>query len=89
MLANIIHSKWCQIKLTESPEQTVQIMDTILKFIKHPMEVSVLMHLLITLSYMCKPKFKKQMDEANLVKRINEFVDYYENNFSKGNALLI
>ena len=59
-------------------------MDSILKFIKHPMEVSVLMHLLITLSYLCKAKFKKQMDEVNLVKRINEFVDYYETNFNKG-----
>lgn len=35
------------------------------------MEVSVLMHLLITLSYLCKPKFKKQMEEVNLVKRVN------------------
>ena len=25
------------------------------------------------------------MDEVNLVKRINEFVDYYETNFNKGN----
>ena len=46
MLANIIHSKWCHVKLAEKPEQTVYIMDSILKFIKHPMEVSVLMHLL-------------------------------------------
>lgn len=62
MLANIIHSKWCQIKLCEKPDQAVYIMDSILKFIRHPMEVSVLMHLLITLSYLCKPKFKKQME---------------------------
>jgi hypothetical protein len=61
MLANIIHSKWCQVKLYEKPDQTNYIMDSILKFLKHPMEVSVLMHLLITLSYLCKPKFKKQM----------------------------
>ena len=61
MLANIIHSKWCHVKLAEKPDQAVYIMDSILKFIKHPMEVSVLMHLLITLSYLCKPKFKKQM----------------------------
>lgn len=37
MLANIIHSKWCQIKLSERSEQTIHIMDNILKFIKHPM----------------------------------------------------
>jgi hypothetical protein len=62
MLANIIHSKWCQVKLNEKPEQTSNIMESILKFIKHPLEVSVLMHLLITLSYLCKNKYKKQME---------------------------
>lgn len=55
MLANIVHSKWCQIHLANKRDQTVQIMDSILKFIKEPLlEVSVLMHLLITLSYLCK-----------------------------------
>lgn len=71
MLANIIHSKWCQIHLTTKPEQAVYIMESILKYIKEPMEVSVLMHLLIALSYLCKPKFKKQMEEANVIKKIN------------------
>lgn len=42
------------------------------------------MHLLITLSYLCRPKFKRQMEEANIVKRINDFVDHYENSFGKG-----
>lgn len=71
MLANVVHSKWCQINLTNKPELTVYIMDSILKFIREPMEVSVLMHLLITLSYLCKDKFKRQMEEVNIVKRIN------------------
>ena len=71
MLANVIHSKWCQINLANKPEQTTGLMDSILKFIKEPMEVSVLMHLLITLSYLCRDKFKKQMEEVNMVKRIN------------------
>lgn len=61
MLANVIHSKWCQINLANKPDQTINLMDSILKFIREPMEVSVLMHLLITLSYLCRDKFKKQM----------------------------
>ena len=71
MLANVIHSKWCQINLANKPEQTTHVMDNILKYIREPMEVSVLMHLLITLSYLCREKFKKQMEEVNMVKRIN------------------
>lgn len=37
MLANMIHSKWCQVKLADNPQKTIFIMDSILKFIKHPM----------------------------------------------------
>ena len=78
MLANIVHSKWCQIHLANKKDQTVFLMENILKFIKEPnLEVSVLMHLLITLSYLCKDKFKAAMEEANLVKKINEFVVMY------------
>ena len=83
MLANVIHSKWCQINLANKPEQTIHLMDSILKFIREPMEVSVLMHLLITLSYLCRDKFKKQMEEINIVKRINEFIVFYESNFNR------
>lgn len=34
MLANIIHSKWCQTVLTNKPEQVVSIMEKILSFLK-------------------------------------------------------
>ena len=83
MLANVVHSKWCQISLVNKPEMVVYIMDNLLKFIREPMEVSVLMHLLITLSYLCKDKFKKQMEEVNIMKRIHEFTILYENNFNR------
>ena len=55
----------------------MNIMDNILRFIREPMEVSVLMHLLITLSYLCKDKFKKQMEEVGVAKRIHEFTVLY------------
>ena len=41
------------------------------------------MHLLITLSYLCKDKFKKHMEEVNIMKRIHEFTILYENNFNR------
>jgi hypothetical protein len=43
----------------------VGIIEGVLKVIKEPperMEVSVLMHLLITLSYLCRERFKKQVE---------------------------
>jgi hypothetical protein len=59
-------------------------MDTLLKFIMQEMEVSVLMHLLIALSYLCKQKFQREMEEANVRKRISEFMHYYENTYPAG-----
>jgi hypothetical protein len=84
MLANMLHSKWGQISLVAKPEQTVYVMDCILKYIREPVELSVLMHLLISLSYLCKPKFKKQAEAANVSKRVSEFAEYYEGSCSKG-----
>ncbi len=34
MLANVVHSKWCQISLSTKPEVTIQIMDNLLRFIR-------------------------------------------------------
>jgi hypothetical protein len=61
----MIHSRACQASLEKRPETVILIIDTILKIIKEPpekIEVSVLMHLLITISYLCRDRFKKQLD---------------------------
>jgi hypothetical protein len=87
MLANMVHSRTCQASLEKKPEVVVLIIDTILKIIKEPpekIEVSVLMHLLITVSYLCRERFKKQLDETHLQRRIAEFVDFYENTNKEG-----
>lgn len=87
MLANMVHSRTCQASLEKKPEVVVLIIDTILKIIKEPpekIEVSVLMHLLITVSYLCRDRFKKQLDETHLQRRIAEFVDFYENTNKEG-----
>ena len=42
------------------------------------LQVSVLMHLLICLSYLSKEEyFKVQKENCNFVERISDFVDYY------------
>lgn len=89
MLANLVHSRSCQASLERRPETVVLIIDTILKIIKEPpekIEVSVLMHLLITLSYLCRDRFKKQIEETHLQRRIAEFVDFYENTNKEGTS---
>jgi len=73
MLANVIHSRWCQDALSKKSELVVFIIDSVLKIIKEPpekIEVSVLMHLLISLSYLCREKFRKQLDETHLERRV-------------------
>jgi hypothetical protein len=53
------------------------IIESVLKVIKEPpekVEVSVLMHLLITLSYLCRDKFRRQLEETHLERKIREFI---------------
>lgn len=52
-------------------------MEQLLKFIRENIQVSVLMHTLIALSYLSKENFQHQMEECNFVDRISEFVEYY------------
>ena len=52
-------------------------METMLQFVRENIPVSVLMHMLIALSYLSKEQFQQQMDECNFVERISEFVEYY------------
>ena len=73
MLANVVHARWIQEALAQKPEMVSFIIESILKVIKEPserMEVSVLMHLLITLSYLCRERFRKQIDETHLERRV-------------------
>ena len=90
MLANVVHSKWIQEALTKKPQMVVLIIESVLKVIKEPpekVEVSVLMHLLITLSYLCRDKFRKQLEETHLQRKIREFIEFYQSmNKEEGEA---
>lgn len=52
-------------------------MESLLKFIRENIPVSVLMHLLICLSYLSKENFSQQIEHCNFVDRISEFVEQY------------
>lgn len=61
-------------------------MQQFLKFIRENIPVSVLMHILICLSYLSKESFQQQMEECNFVDKISEFVEYYSQINTTGNA---
>jgi hypothetical protein len=52
-------------------------MESLLKFIRENIPVSVLMHILIALSYMSKENFQPHIEKTNFVDRISEFVVIY------------
>ncbi|CAD8059495.1 unnamed protein product [Paramecium sonneborni] len=76
-LANIIHTPYTLQYLEHQPKFTHQVMEQFLKFIKDQIQVSVLMHILICLSYLSKENFANQMEECRFIDRISEFVEYY------------
>lgn len=54
-------------------------METMLRMLKETnLQVSILMHLLICLSYLSKEEyFKSQKETCSFVERISDFVEYY------------
>lgn len=54
-----------------------KLMENLLKLVKENIPVSVLMHLLICLSYLSKENFSQQIETCNFVDRISEFVEHY------------
>ena len=47
--------------------------------LKENIPSTVLMHILICLSYLSKERFSNQIEECNFVDRISDFVEYYNN----------
>lgn len=59
MLANVIHAP-SSLKFLEGKKETVnKILKTCLKLMREDIPVSVLMHILIALSYLSNEKFQK------------------------------
>ena len=60
-------------------------MESLLRLIRENIPVSVLMHLLIALSYLSKENFTQQIEECQFVDRISEFVEHYSQINTSGN----
>lgn len=77
MLANVIHTPSTIEYLEYNPEIATKVMDSLLRLIRETIPVSVLMHLLIALSYLSKDNFSRQIEECGFVDKISEFVEFY------------
>ena len=76
-LANVIHTPSTLTYLESKPDYAYKIMEQLLKLMRENIPVSVLMHILICLSYLSKENFTRQMEQCNFVERISEFVEFY------------
>ncbi len=79
LLANILHCPSTLEELEQNPDDTKKIMLSLLQLLKENIPSTVLMHILICLSYLSKERFSQQIEECNFVDRISDFVEYYNN----------
>jgi len=64
-------------------------MESLLRLIKENIPISVLMHILIALSYLSRESFHNEMRECQFEDRISAFVEQYSQINTAGNYLLI
>lgn len=79
LLANILHAPCTQEHLSKVVGQayTRLLITRLLKLLKEKVPTSVLMHLLICLSYLKRERFAQVGEECGFIERISEFVEYY------------
>mmetsp|Transcript_22853 Transcript_22853/g.28367 ORF Transcript_22853/g.28367 Transcript_22853/m.28367 type:complete len:203 (-) Transcript_22853:329-937(-) len=64
LLANILHSYQVLDSLERNPRMLSDIMSRLLNLLKEAIPTSVLIHLLICLSYLSKERFSQQLEES-------------------------
>lgn len=77
LLANILHSNQTLEYLEKQTAQTRDMMKSLLSLLKENIATSVLMHVLICLSYLSKERFSSIIEECQFVEKISDFVEYY------------
>lgn len=79
LLANILHAPSTQEHLVKvaGPSYTKFILTKLLRMLRDKIPCSVLMHLLICLSYLKKERFREVGEDAKFEEMIQSFVEYY------------
>ena len=76
LLANILHSYQVLDSLERNVRMLGDIMTRLLNLLKENIPTSVLIHLLICLSYLSKERFSQILEECQFVERISDFVEW-------------
>lgn len=77
LLANIMHSPHTLAFLENNMDIAKKVLENLLALIKAKIPVSVLMHILIAISYISKDSFQNILDELKFVEKISKFVEMY------------
>ena len=77
LLANIIHSPHAIAFLENNLDIAKRVLEALLGFIRSNLPVSVLMHVLIAISYLSKENFEPILAEVKFVERISKFIEFY------------
>jgi len=77
LLANILHSYAVLEALEKNQSLLKDIMTRLLNLLKEAIPTSVLIHVLICLSYLSKERFNQVLEECLFVERISDFVEWY------------
>lgn len=77
LLANILHSNKTLDYLEKELLLAKTVMEKLLMLIRSRIPISVLMHVLISLSYLNKERFSLVLEECRFVQRIEEFVERF------------
>lgn len=77
LLANMFHNYSVLDKLEKTPNQLADLLARLLALLKENLPSSVLVHLLICLSYLSKERFSSVLEEVHFVEKISEFVEWY------------
>lgn len=80
LLANILHANTTLDYLEKNPAFAKNVMERLLTLIREAIPTSVLMHVLISLSYLSKERFSHQVEECQFVDKISDFVEYFSQN---------
>lgn len=77
LLANILHNYSVLDKLDKNPSLLSEILSRLIGLLKQNIPTSVLIHLLICLSYLSKERFGQVLEEVHFVEKISDFVEWY------------
>ncbi len=77
LLANILHAKATNDYMVDKGEMVKDLLSTMLELIRAKIPTSVLMHMLICLSYLSKDQFKPVCEEFGFFDQISDFVEWY------------